>query len=875
MDHKEIKIYLAYSPEDVPFDREALGNFIRQQNDHARSTASPVYFHLIECEDMADLPEETDLVVSLSVHHGGGQKLLEDIWGKEDAPPVITFFRSDSAAAESLKQLQTWLSERKIYWTEYRDPTVIMYKLLMHFSQQGQRAIFCKEDGDGLHVDGSLLLKARDFSFLRDDQNLQQIDSQIARLEAEQNRLYSINQFAAGKQLNPEIDELKKQKRNIILAYFQWLQEDAPVSERQRQARIAAQNHDYSESKRLLSREIVDRDVENRKLKNAIENSISLQEYLSIATNLQMEPQTPEQIIEVRLTLMHAAALEAEHNLGTHARQTQVAYLLEWASAEDAVACASEFVALFDPDEISPDHARAQQLLAKAHLQNGPTAEESFACFEKALNIWNALRNADPDQWFPAWAECCRDCAAAAAAHNRHQYAAARKLLEEATDVFKALPEDTCQKWELLRVELFLALGDLLHEAGDNRSADCQYTVAQGLSMRSDSTAMRLCHAEALMKIGLLFCDNCQNDVGYGFFEDALSTLEQVASRNVLSPAESLRLQNLKFQCHMDLGRSVHVFNPDTACDHFQKALTALAGKPCQHLHDPGQIAALHATWACIVGDSGDIKAAREHWNIANQICGQLEESDFGATVPDRIRAYRMIADGHLCSLNLEEAKNDTDPDSFNNQLRASARTYLRKAVDLHRQLESSDFRPTIETWRLFTVYMSLFHTANKNECRALFNRCRHFLLDGFTTAPFQYVAFLVEYSSLCYHAGKIPEAVPAYEQALRLYRPYVEKDQYYLVSSYAKCAYNYGELLDKKMKRPQNAIEALKSALEFLQSLPETDCQLSGIGRIAHLLVNLYKKQPGCNKWMTYAELFNDCKRKIEALYKNAQRRN
>ena len=140
---REIGIYLAYAPEDEPYDREALGNYIRQQNDIARTHRDPVFLRLIECEDRPYAPEEADLVMSLSICHGGGLELLQQLLQQEDGPKVIPCFHTPAAGVavdDSYKALQDFLQEKNRYWTEYKDAAVVMFQLLV-FLQQNKDGI--------------------------------------------------------------------------------------------------------------------------------------------------------------------------------------------------------------------------------------------------------------------------------------------------------------------------------------------------------------------------------------------------------------------------------------------------------------------------------------------------------------------------------------------------------------------------------------------------------------------------------------------------------------------------------------------------------------------------------------------------------------
>ena len=868
---KEIVIYLAYSPNDLPYDRESLGNFIRQENDILRKNRSSFYLHLIECEDAPQIPENTALVISLSVCHGGGSDTLAQLWDAQNAPAVMTYFRTESSLyppEDSYYHLKKWLEGKGHYWTEYPDVAVIVLKLMMFLQELTGNAIsYTTEDGN-ICTDGHILLKASDFSFLKNNQDLRQLDDQIAAIDAELDPLRRANRFAEYKAKLDQRNALQKDRLWIIHRYYEYLEKATDVvSSRLRRARSAVVNGDLEQAQQILNlkeiRSHADNTIQARTITVAKATAaarqellVRLEEYMERARILQMQPQSTDQILIVRQTLQEAADLEQREALGTKAQEALVEYILMWASPEEAAKYAETLAKQFRPDELSAAHARTQTLLAKAYMAGGTNVEKGYAAYECALKIWRTLYQQDPNAWFTSWAQCCSDCALAASSHSKQKNLAAAALLDEAWQESYRIYQEDSRRAQFMLVKLALALGARCMEIGSHNLAEEYYRTAEKIiqTAQEDGQHRKLLHNTMLyLQYGWL--NHLQGDMpkSYRRLMQAMDFFRQ------LPLPIANQHQGLLVRCNAYLGYGLIGKDPEKATAYLNEALRLLNRKPDHSFEDLADDAKIHAAIGSVCASRNDMSQALNAWQTAEAQCTILAR-DYGDTsLMTQMLVFQFIGDGYLHARVHDPSK----------PYKEAAAHYFRRAIDLHKTLETPDYQAGHFTWTLFAKYIGVVDRQDTETCKDIYNRIKRFDTYKGQQIDLQGAIYYINWGLICFGAEQYREAAAAYQTGMRLYRPYVERLPVGRTGRYAEFAILHSRALLNTSSNIKPAVNVLVDAKQMIDKLPRTVEQLSAFCLLCQELLSVYSKAQDRKAWEQVAREYNEAYRLLKKFIK------
>lgn len=842
---REIGIYLAYAPEDEPYDREALGNYIRQQNDIARTHRDPVFLRLIECEDRPYAPEEADLVMSLSICHGGGLELLQQLLQQEDGPKVIPCFHTPAAGVavdDSYKALQDFLQEKNRYWTEYKDAAVVMFKLLVYLQQNKDGISYEVKDGQ-ICMDGKVLLESKDFTFLTAHPELKMLREQIDELDEELEAFRRSGDFRAYKELLDRRDELHRQKMQIIQNYYAYLEKSEQAdSDRLRRARQAVEQGDLAAAQQILDiamiRQHTDENKEHREAAKAKaeaqakqELKARRQEYLELARILRLQIQNEERIALVQQALLEAANLEEREDLGMEAREEYITYLLLWTSSEEAVPAAKALAKGFGEDQISPEHARAKMLLAKAYLLEGTDAAEGVAAYAKAVEIWRALYDQDPQMWISQWADCCNTYAMVCVHHSDNNSNKAIKMLEEVIYQVQQLPENHYRQALRLLFMLKCSTGQIRLEQGDFEEAEYDYQIAEGLMQAIEEEKDRDAEISRMIldeQMGELY-------LKMGEYAPAVQRCRNSIRLYQTLPAEAVQDHfHSHCLCQMYLGSALsRLGSGEQAEAPLQTALQIMCTKASHNLHDQVRMLNIYAelTYACArQKDRKD--AAREYLAEAEALLNQLEDQYEERVHEPLITSCLMLADAclHIC-----------EKDKATQEMAKAVALYQR-SLDLHRELEiQPGFRAGQLSWSVVIKYAGILTPEDRAAYKALYQRIKKWgeVKPGFSLG--QQCICYYNYSLILDRAGKIPEAERSYITTKAIFRKALEQDFGKNVRRYAELISLYSRLLEKKSNGSNLAINMLKEEKLWAETVTATPAQQRLLCHICEELHRIY----------------------------------
>lgn len=480
-DHRqmpEYTLYLAYSPQDVPHDRDALGNFIRKLNDIYRQRKDPLYLHLKEAEYAPEGAAGADLIISLSLKHAGGQELIRSIWDTHKGqalPPILTYFRQSDGedTAETSQDFRRFLEDTtQHYWTQYSDISYVNCSVLMHLIMNLEVPV--EIHADSLQVGDDIVFTLDDFAALRHSPALKELYGQLQQCEEDCLDLISRNEdylqdpaYQAATERRAALRNKKQQLSETffgLLRQFAGSKEQGDLTLRQQKAQEALMTGELEAAKRVLDEEEIraaqqDSVDQIRKLEAQIAGlkeqiARNVRELLTKIDILKLE--FSPSVHEIDALYETAMDWEREYDLPRTATESYLRYLTIFDRFTQARDAAQDYLqdALARCDRKA--QAEAYDCLARCDDHTGNNSG-SLSNWEKTEALLCELKDEDPQTHFSSWATAFIQLAAC---RNRcgENTAAIRQLRDALADFekYESLDREAslfAQGWAHLQLE--------------------------------------------------------------------------------------------------------------------------------------------------------------------------------------------------------------------------------------------------------------------------------------------------------------------------------------------------------------------------------------------------------------------------------------
>ena len=821
----EYKIYLVYSPQDLPYDREALGNYIRAQNDILRRNGSPCYLYMVECEDVDTIPEDTALVISLSLRYSGGTRLLQQLWERKADVAVIPFFRSGITDAEpEVEELKQWLRSENCYWQEYPDVANVTLMLQQHL-QKWARHLFAYTIREGdVYLGSTVLIRRDDFACMRENEQLQQLEKRIEEITQQLEQLHRSDDFEQIRQLWEQRGDLEKQRDQIVSTAYELMEpEESNLTELHRQAQNAVLRGDVKEALEMLPLEKLQQQEQAAQTSQMLQGVLQL--YLLRANVLQLQVQDSNSASQVLDTLLPAVALEQREKLGINSQMELIRYLHCWVSAKEALKQAQQMLPQLTESIAPQDLAAAWQLYGKVYLAADAQTPAGYEAYDRALQLWQQLYEEDPG-YFTQWANCCNEIATVAVTHSKQQNALADRLLAQAYSAAEEIYASEPDAARIMLAELSMTRGDRCVAIGENIRATEYYDQAEAWLVEmadEEQPETELLQVKLQLRYGWLY-------LNIGNHKETVLRLTGANQAFAELPAQVADDHaKILFYCYACLG-----YTPAGGRTSLELALQYLDRTGSPDRNEQCELAKIYAAMGVTYALEGNTAVAEEYWKKARWYCSLLEQEYAGASLLSRIFVLRFIGDGYLY---LREQTGDQTQ-------KKNAQEAFTQAVELHEQLENGDYRAGAFTWTLFAKYLGALDLKNAEFCKALVKRLKKFEPYPAQQTDMQHAVYCSNYANLYRVAKKYREAAGYYRKAMECYWEYVEKNPEKRTPYLIEWAVRYSTCLEKIAPNYKKAEEVLQKTLEALEVLKVSRSRMDQIGvTLCKYLLELYQR--------------------------------
>lgn len=420
----EYTLYLACSPEDAPYDRDALGNLIRAINDIYQERHEGVYLRLQESEFLPGGAEKADLIISLSLRHEGDHALaqmLRDV-DHADLPPSLFFFRQleDSEVTKGREEFRQFLENGpKHYWTSYQDIGYVHACILMHLMRHLNIPVEFRSDR--LQMGQDFVFTPEDFATLRNSPAMQSLHEELERCEAECASLRQQNSDYLSDpqyhQASERLADLRQKKQQIsqnffnLLKQFMQQKQEGSLTQRQQRMQEALTQGDLDAAIRVMDRQEIEQDQQDTaqqireleahiaQLKARIGQNVT--EVLSRIQMLQMQPGTSME--DVAPLYQTAMGWEKDYDLPRKAWSAYINDLIDHGWIHLAGEEAASYMDYAVEAGSEAEQAKAHSWLARCALRQKDTAG-ALDHYRKAEERYRMLKDSDPKAYFTHWA---------------------------------------------------------------------------------------------------------------------------------------------------------------------------------------------------------------------------------------------------------------------------------------------------------------------------------------------------------------------------------------------------------------------------------------------------------------------------------------
>ena len=420
----EYTLYLACSPEDEPYDRDALGNLIRAINDIYQERHEGVYLRLQESEFLPGGAEKADLIISLSLRHEGDHALAQMLREVDhaDLPPSLFFFRQleDSEVTKDREEFRQFLENGpKHYWTSYQDIGYVHACILMHLMRHLNIPVEFRSDR--LQMGQNFVFTPEDFATLRNSPAMQSLHEELERCEAECASLRQQNSDYLSDpqyhQASERLADLRQKKQQIsqnffnLLKQFMQQKQEGSLTQRQQRMQEALTQGDLDAAIRVMDRQEIEQDQQDTvrqireleahiaQLKARIGQNVT--ELLSRIQMLQMQPGTSME--DVDPLYQTAMGWEKDYDLPRKAWSAYIDDLIDYGRIHLAGQEAAKYMDYAVEAGSDAKQAKAHNWLALCAMRRKDTSN-ALDHYRKAEELYRMLKDSDPQAYFTHWA---------------------------------------------------------------------------------------------------------------------------------------------------------------------------------------------------------------------------------------------------------------------------------------------------------------------------------------------------------------------------------------------------------------------------------------------------------------------------------------